>query len=104
MQRVHCHSKKRSRLPEFRGTGEAIDNGNEKSRIDLTAKAAIFAVEVYRHIVSPLFPRSCRFYPSCSEYAKQALMKYGLKKGVILSLKRILRCNPFCAGGYDPLD
>ncbi len=45
----------------------------------------------------------CKFYPTCSDYTKQAIEKYGLIKGVFLGIKRILRCNPFSKGGYDPL-
>ena len=46
---------------------------------------------------------NCKFYPTCSEYTKQAIEKYGAGKGIILGIKRILRCNPFSKGGYDPL-
>ena len=45
----------------------------------------------------------CKFYPTCSEYSKQAFQKYGLKRGIYLTIKRILKCNPFSKGGYDPL-
>jgi len=57
----------------------------------------------YRKYLSPLFPRSCRFYPTCSEYVYQAVQKFGVRKGSTLGIKRILRCNPFNTGGYDPL-
>ncbi len=57
----------------------------------------------YRKYISPLLPRSCRFYPTCSDYVLQAVHKFGVKKGLFLGFKRILRCNPFNAGGYDPL-
>ncbi len=57
----------------------------------------------YRKYLSPLFPRSCRYYPTCSEYIFQAVQKFGAKKGLLLGVKRILRCNPFNDGGYDPL-
>ena len=46
---------------------------------------------------------NCKYYPTCSEYAKQAIEKYGVIKGIFLSIKRILKCNPFSKGGYDPL-
>ncbi|MBU3965099.1 membrane protein insertion efficiency factor YidD [Patescibacteria group bacterium] len=48
--------------------------------------------------------RVCRFYPTCSEYTRQSIEKFGIKKGVALSVKRILRCHPFTAGGYDPVE
>ncbi|MDR1735716.1 MAG: membrane protein insertion efficiency factor YidD [Oscillospiraceae bacterium] len=57
----------------------------------------------YRAGISPLFPPSCRFIPTCSEYALQAVEKYGALKGGWLALRRILRCHPFRKGGYDPV-
>ena len=54
-------------------------------------------------VISPLFPDSCRFYPSCSQYAIEAIGKFGAIKGMALAMYRILRCNPFCRGGYDPV-
>jgi len=63
----------------------------------------IFIITLYQKFISPLTPPTCRFYPTCSNYSKQALMKYGIFKGSYLSVKRVLRCNPFNPGGYDPL-
>jgi len=63
----------------------------------------IFLVKGYQKVISPLFPPSCRFYPTCSEYAVQAFTKYGVVKGGAKAAWRILRCNPFNKGGYDPL-
>lgn len=63
----------------------------------------IFLIKIYQRIISPFFPPSCRFVPTCSEYSYQAVQKYGALKGTILSVWRILRCNPFNKGGYDPL-
>ncbi|MCT4605887.1 MAG: membrane protein insertion efficiency factor YidD [Marinisporobacter sp.] len=60
-------------------------------------------VKLYRKYISPLKPQTCRFYPTCSQYALQALEKYGAIKGTIISIKRILKCHPFHTGGYDPL-
>ncbi|WP_369019367.1 membrane protein insertion efficiency factor YidD [Thermatribacter velox] len=57
----------------------------------------------YQQFVSPLFPPSCRFEPTCSEYARQAVQKYGLGKGLWLAFKRVIRCHPYSAGGYDPV-
>ncbi len=64
----------------------------------------IYLIKAYQKIISPLFPPSCRFYPTCSEYSVQAFKKYGVIKGGAKSVWRILRCNPFNKGGYDPLD
>ena len=63
---------------------------------------AIFLINIYQKI-SALTPSRCRFYPTCSEYTKQAIIKYGFLKGSWLGLKRIVRCHPLNEGGYDPL-
>lgn len=60
-------------------------------------------IRLYRRYISPLKPPCCRFTPSCSAYAIEALQKRGLFAGSILMIWRILRCNPFCKGGYDPV-
>lgn len=61
-------------------------------------------IKVYRKYISPLKGQgSCIYYPTCSEYALEAIEKYGAFKGGILAIKRILRCNPFVKGGYDPV-
>lgn len=60
-------------------------------------------VRGYQLLISPLLPRSCRYYPSCSEYTRQALLKYGPLKGGWLALKRLLRCHPWHPGGPDPV-
>ena len=62
-----------------------------------------FFIKAYRKLISPLLPNACRFTPTCSEYALEALDKHGAIKGSILAAWRILRCNPFCRGGYDPV-
>jgi putative membrane protein insertion efficiency factor len=64
----------------------------------------VFIIKGYQKLISPLFPPSCRFYPTCSEYAIQAIEKYGIFKGGIKAAWRILRCNPFNKGGFDPVE
>ncbi len=66
-------------------------------------RALVVLVRAYQRVVSPLFPPSCRFYPSCSEYARQALAKHGVMKGLWLSVKRVLKCHPWHPGGPDPV-
>ena len=66
-------------------------------------KVLIFFINKYQRYISPLFGRRCRYYPTCSEYTKQAIKKYGAFKGSFYGIKRIIRCNPFSKGGYDPL-
>ena len=64
---------------------------------------AVGAIVLYQKIISPWLPASCRFRPSCSQYAIEAIQVHGLCKGGILALWRILRCQPFCHGGFDPV-
>ncbi len=66
-------------------------------------KAVLLAIGVYRKIVSPALPPACRFYPSCSEYAREAVEKHGAAKGLLLAAKRVLKCHPYHPGGYDPV-
>ena len=63
----------------------------------------IWLIEGYRRYISPLFPPSCRFQPTCSQYALEAIATYGTIKGGWLAITRILRCHPFHPGGYDPV-
>ena len=60
-------------------------------------------IRFYRRFISPMFPPCCRFTPTCSQYALEAVEKYGALKGGYLALRRILRCHPFNPGGYDPV-
>ncbi|MFC3908220.1 membrane protein insertion efficiency factor YidD [Legionella dresdenensis] len=60
-------------------------------------------VVLYRLFISPVIKPSCRFYPTCSEYALDAIRYYGILKGTYLIFRRILRCHPWCDGGYDPV-
>ena len=66
-------------------------------------KLFLWLIRFYQREISPLRPPCCRFIPTCSQYALEAIEKYGLLKGGALALWRILRCNPFCRGGYDPV-
>jgi len=68
-----------------------------------TVRPALILIRAYQYIISPMLGPTCRFYPTCSEYAYQAIERYGLLKGSFLSLKRILRCHPFHPGGIDPV-
>ncbi|MEK9852724.1 MAG: membrane protein insertion efficiency factor YidD [Flavobacteriaceae bacterium] len=63
----------------------------------------LLIIKVYQNFISPLLPPSCRFQPSCSQYAKEALIKYGLLKGCFLAVKRISKCHPWGGSGYDPI-
>lgn len=65
--------------------------------------AMVAMIELYRRFVSPFLPPSCRFTPSCSLYTLEAIQNHGPIKGIALGVWRILRCNPFCKGGHDPV-
>ncbi len=66
-------------------------------------KAMIFCIRLYQRLLSPLLGAHCRFQPTCSQYAIEALRRHGLFMGSCYAVWRILRCQPFCAGGYDPV-
>ncbi len=66
-------------------------------------KAVVALITFYQKRISPFKGRTCRFYPTCSEYTRQAIIKYGLIKGGVLGIKRVFRCHPFNPGGYDPV-
>lgn len=66
-------------------------------------KIFILIIDFYRKFISPLFPSNCRFYPTCSTYARESFKRHGSIKGFYLSIKRIIRCNPFSKGGIDPV-
>ncbi len=63
----------------------------------------ILFIRFYQLFISPLFPPTCRFYPTCSQYAIEAIQKRGVLRGVWLAIKRIAKCHPFHPGGYDPV-
>jgi hypothetical protein len=58
---------------------------------------------MYQRIVSPLLPSACRFYPTCSQYMRDAVERYGVARGVWMGVRRLARCHPFHAGGFDPV-
>ena len=64
----------------------------------------LFLITVYQWFATPIFGGACRFYPSCSSYAKEAIEKKGSWVGFLRTTKRILKCHPFCVGGYDPVE
>lgn len=66
-------------------------------------RTMLLLVHAYQRFVSPYTPPSCRFYPTCSAYAVDAITRYGAWRGGLLTVRRLLRCHPFHAGGYDPV-
>jgi putative membrane protein insertion efficiency factor len=66
-------------------------------------RLAELLIRLYQWVISPLLPPACRFYPSCSEYARQAIERFGVLRGGWLALRRLARCHPFHPGGLDPV-
>ncbi|MTI80690.1 MAG: membrane protein insertion efficiency factor YidD [Firmicutes bacterium] len=69
----------------------------------MVKRFVLLNLKLYQKVISPLKPRTCRFYPTCSEYSIQAVQTYGVIKGLWLTIKRIIKCHPFHPGGYDPV-
>jgi putative membrane protein insertion efficiency factor len=67
-------------------------------------RVAIAPIVAYQRVISPLLPRRCKYEPTCSAYAAQAIMRFGILRGLVLAGWRLLRCNPWSHGGYDPVD
>ncbi|MDR1686492.1 MAG: membrane protein insertion efficiency factor YidD [Desulfovibrio sp.] len=72
-------------------------------RLPRIRRLAALPVRLYRLLIAPLLPPCCRFYPTCSEYALEAVMTHGALRGWLLALHRLLRCSPACRGGFDPV-
>jgi len=66
-------------------------------------RALLGLIHAYKRFISPLLPRACRFYPSCSSYAAEAIERHGAARGVLLAIRRLARCHPLHPGGYDPV-
>ncbi len=71
--------------------------------LKIISKILLAPIWVYQHCISPFTPPVCRYTPTCSEYMRQAIVKYGPVKGLWLGIKRILRCHPWGGSGYDPV-
>ena len=67
-------------------------------------RVAILPIRAYQLLLSPLVGQRCKYYPSCSEYAAQAIQRYGILRGLVLAGWRLLRCNPWSRGGFDPVE
>ncbi len=74
-----------------------------KKLSEILVKIVLYVIKGYQILLSPFLPDSCRFIPSCSHYAYQAILRHGIIKGGGLSLKRIIKCHPFHPGGFDPV-
>ncbi len=67
-------------------------------------RAAVAPIRVYQRLISPAFGRRCKYEPTCSEYAAQAIRRFGILRGLVLAAWRLLRCNPWSHGGFDPVE
>ena len=65
---------------------------------------AVAPIRLYQRLISPMVGQRCRYYPSCSEYAVQAIRRFGILRGLVLAVWRVLRCNPWSHGGFDPVE
>jgi uncharacterized protein len=74
------------------------------NRFNPARSLLVWAVHAYQMVISPALPRSCKYHPSCSQYAIEALTEYGAFRGSVLAGWRLMRCNPLSYGGYDPVD
>jgi putative membrane protein insertion efficiency factor len=92
----------KSRKPGATSAGSAIEAELKQSG-GVTRALLLFGVSFYRVFLSHFFGGSCKFYPSCSVYAQEAIVKHGARRGSWLALKRLLRCRPFTKGGFDPV-
>jgi len=94
-----CSKEIRSRIAARRG----VELQTVQPSRSLVASAFQMAIRVYQAFLSPLLFSSCRYYPTCSQYAYDAIELHGAARGVWLALKRLLRCHPFSRGGFDPV-
>jgi uncharacterized protein len=84
-------------------TGEAVKTLPD--RVRRVARATVSApIQLYRRLLSPALPRRCKYAPTCSAYALEAIRSFGVLKGTVLAVWRLLRCNPFSHGGHDPVE
>jgi uncharacterized protein len=79
--------------------------GSEPGRLARAARMiAVTPIVIYQHVISPAIPRRCKYEPTCSRYAVDAIREYGILRGLVLAGWRLLRCNPWSLGGYDPVE
>ena len=82
---------------------ETDDVRDSAERERLHIRLVLAPIRLYQRLISPALPRRCKYHPTCSQYAVEAVERYGILRGTVLAAWRILRCNPFSHGGYDPV-
>lgn len=90
-------------MPGCCAVADAAPTPARAARAGLAGRLLAAAVVLYQQFISPLLPASCRYHPTCSQYARQAIRSHGVKRGSWLVLRRILRCHPWGRGGCDPV-
>lgn len=81
----------------------AASDRDQHHGVPAVRRLAVLPLRLYQRLLSPFLPRRCRFYPTCSEYALQAVLRHGVLRGGWLAARRLLRCGPWHPGGYDPV-
>jgi len=98
------HNKAKNKEGEIKSGSKRNDSAHAKSKVNMILVFPFLTIiKFYKLCISPMLPPACRFTPTCSDYALLALRRHGLVYGLFLSVYRILRCQPFCKGGYDPV-
>jgi putative membrane protein insertion efficiency factor len=96
MMKKNCHCAKPLAV-------EVPPHSPNPPRLPIRIRFLLKAIRGYQYAISPLLGECCRFYPSCSHYAQEAIQEYGIVRGLYLTLKRLLKCHPFHKGGFDPV-
>jgi putative membrane protein insertion efficiency factor len=79
------------------------DSSNSNPNGSIPVRLSLFLIRGYKVLISPYFTGSCRFLPTCADYAAEAIARHGIVRGYWLAARRLVRCHPFCAAGYDPV-
>ncbi len=96
-------TRKETQLQTAAARNGSLPQGRGSAAGGYVRAAALFLLKCYKRFISPFLPHACRFEPTCSVYMYQAIQKKGLLKGILLGIKRLARCHPFCEGGIDPV-
>lgn len=88
----------------LRSADYSAPSTEKPEKVSVWAYPLILVIYIYRYTLSPIMGNQCRFYPTCSAYAEDALRKKGAWRGSIMAIKRLLRCHPWHEGGYDPVE
>lgn len=96
-------SRKPALVPESCSPDPSLSRPDAAGMRTAGQRLLVFLLSLYKVFLSPLLPSSCKFYPTCSTYAQQAVEQHGAARGLRLALSRLLRCRPFSRGGYDPV-